>query len=322
MVENLIGFWLRLSALGFILCGVCIGLLVFISGKLPGGNNLAYSIAAMGGERIVLMDVGHRLKGSLSPSYRPYQNFYGWDSRGNFAFLSDREGNTEVYVWDGLNYTNISQHPFNDWRPTMSPDGRVAFASERDGNMEIYVWDRGQLTNVSQSPATDDYPAWSRDGRLAWMTNSDGDNEIDVWDGGQIQNVSQNPFEDDGFPAWGPDGRLAWFAASQGYLRVWVWDGAQKVKAADYLELSRLSWSADGKLVFMRLADMYVWDGQTISNVSQHPGQDFSPAWTPDGKLAFISSRGTDSDIYLWDGKIVERLTDDDAVELGMAWMP
>ena len=311
-------FWLKVALVTSILCGLSIGAVMAAGERLPVGGRLAYNI----GTNIVVMDTEHQLKGSLSPSYRPYQTYYGWDRQGNFAFLSDRDGNTEVYLWDGSSYTNISQHPFNDWRPAMSPDGRVAFASERDGNMEIYVWDRGQLTNVSQNPATDDYPAWSDDGRLAWVSDRDGENEIYVWDGRNARNVSNDVTGADSFPSWSPDGRLAWATKTSSMFEIQVWDGGHIVDVADYSEFRHFAWSADGKLAYDWQGDVYVWDGKNRINVSNDPNGDYTPAWSPDGRLVFVSVRGAHPDLYIWDGTSIVPFTDDRASESAPVWMP
>lgn len=317
-ISETTGFWLKVALASWILGSLLNGLLMVIGANLPLGGRLAYST----GERITIMDTDRRLKGSLSPAYRPYENFYGWDRQGNFAFLSNRDGNTEVYIWDGLNYTNISQHLFNDWRPAMNPDGRVAFASERDGNMEIYVWDRSQLTNVSQNPATDDYPAWSEDGRLAWVSNRDGENEIYVWDGTQAHNVSNNPTNGETLPAWSNDGRLAWFTNSSSNLYIWVWDHDHVFDVGYYVESGHLAWSADGKLAYESMAEIYVWDGRDTINVSQGRNDDYNPTWSPDNRLVFVSVRGAHPDLYLWDGASVVQLTNDRTSESAPVWMP
>src|ERR671936_41378 len=61
---------------------------------------------------------------------------------GKIAFVSDRDGNSEVYVMDadGGNQTRRTNSPSADFSPAWSPDGqKIAFVSDRDGNREIYV---------------------------------------------------------------------------------------------------------------------------------------------------------------------------------------
>ena len=55
---------------------------------------------------------------------------------GNITFVSDRDGNREIYSMDadGGNQINLTVNPAADLRPKWSPDGtRIVFASDRDG---------------------------------------------------------------------------------------------------------------------------------------------------------------------------------------------
>ena len=68
-----------------------------------------------------------------------------WSPDGlRLTFVSDIEGNEEIYVmdaeYDGTAPTNLTNSDSDDRSPVWSPDGsRIAFQSLRDGNWEIYV---------------------------------------------------------------------------------------------------------------------------------------------------------------------------------------
>jgi dipeptidyl aminopeptidase/acylaminoacyl peptidase len=87
-------------------------------------------------------------------------------SAGRIAFVSNRDGNPEIYVMnaDGSGVTRLTNNPAEEWMPAWSPDGtRIAFVSGRDGNYEIYLTiadGRGQI-NLTNNPADDGTPAWS-----------------------------------------------------------------------------------------------------------------------------------------------------------------
>jgi Tol biopolymer transport system component len=52
-----------------------------------------------------------------------------------------------------------------------------------------------------------------------------------------------------------------------------------------------------------------VWDGTTLTNISQHTAEDYSPTWSADGRLAFTSNRDGNNEIYVWDGTTLTNLT-------------
>ena len=100
-----------------------------------------------------------------------------WSPDGaRIAFQSNRDGNWEIYTMPapgpaaqvdtaGLEQTNLTNNPADDWDAAWSPDGRqMVFMSERDGNREIYTMDAEDgsgATRLTFNPAADKNPAWS-----------------------------------------------------------------------------------------------------------------------------------------------------------------
>ena len=63
-------------------------------------------------------------------------------SRGSVAFVSDRDGNREIYLMDlDRQFTRrLTHHPGMDMNPAWSPDGRqIAFYANRDGPWNLYI---------------------------------------------------------------------------------------------------------------------------------------------------------------------------------------
>ena len=136
----------------------------------------------------------------------------GSASIARIAFLSERDGNREIYVMDadGSNQTRLTHNPAFDESPDWSSDGtKIAFLSERDGNGEIYVMDAdgSNQTRLTHNPAFDAYPTWSPDGtKIAFDSARDGNQEIYVIDadGGGLKRLTKNPFRDS-VPTWSPE---------------------------------------------------------------------------------------------------------------------
>ncbi len=264
----------------------------------------------------------------------------GW---GEIAFVSERDGNREIYVMsaDGTSPRRLTNNRANDRDPAWSPDGmRIAFYSDRDGNADIYVMgaDGGGLRNLTNHPANDYHPTWSPDGkRLAFNSDRGGSSDIYVInaDGSGLVRLT-TPGTRNGGQAWSPDGtRIVFNSSRDGNDEIYVMN-------ADGSDQTRLTfspgddgfpaWSPDGTQIAFQSNrdgqfDVYVInaDGSDLRRLTTTGSNDWWPEWSADGTtIAFISDRDGSGAVYLMaaDGSNPRRLTPPTSWNDSPAWRP
>ena len=224
---------------------------------------------------------------SMSQSVASQSTFTTQRANGRIAFVSERDGNSEIYVMnpDGSDQTNITHDSAYDGDPAWSPDGRkIAFSSYRDGHSEIYVMnaDGSEVTRLTYDLVGNSAPFgglgnfapdWSPDGtKIAFTSfrgdlNASGRANYDIYvmnaDGSNEVRLTNDPSADLD-PDWSPDGTHIAFASD---------------RDRDIYEIYVMK--ADGS-------------GQTNITKNGLPNNfspdNSSPDWSPDGtKIVFVS---------------------------------
>ena len=240
---------------------------------------------------------------------------------GKIAFVSDRDGNPEIYVMeaDGSNPVNLTNHPGSDSSPAWSPDGRqLAFVSDRDGGPAIYVMeaDGSEVTLLTSG----EDPAWSPDGTRIALSR-DGAIFIRSLSGGETRITDPSTATHptwartflDRYPAWSPDGSsIAFKRDSSGgtptasFAQLLVTDATTlrtpTVLPSSSWNLHPPDWSPDGKRIVIGEIAIHnllvetvlvAADGSGVVRLPVPDGFDRSefPTWSPDGRV-IASSMG------------------------------
>ncbi len=259
------------------------------------------------------------------------------DSR--LAFVSDRDGNPEIYVMDEKGEViQLTRHAASDDDPSWSPDKtRIAFASNRDGDWEIY-WmnaDGTGLTRVTHNPARDIEPAWSPDGTyIAFTSDRGGKREIYIAGPSRVTRVTHTPGNAESWePAWGPNGTIFFTSDRNGKREVYRSTEAGEVVRVTYTPGKGESWSpawawGGNYTAFVSnrdgLQEVYILsEGGVLRRVSHTPGGQGSwePACSKSGQyIAFTSDRAGQSEVYTIAEEGVRQLTQTPGD--GQSWSP
>jgi hypothetical protein len=280
----------------------------------------------------------HKDKTRLAKISSPHQTVAS--SANKIAFVSDRDGNLEIYVMDadGGGQIRLTENPGEDHSPAWSPDGtRLTFVSTRDGNAEIYVMNNdgtGQ-TRLTQNSATDLNPAWHVDGaRLGFVSDRDGNDEIYLMnaDGTNQVNLTNNIGEDSSF-SFSPDGTMIAFSSSREDSQFDIYVGS--VGQGDGRRLTTAvgddinpSWAQ--QIVFESNRDdndeIYSMgaNGGGQTRLTNNTEVDMDPAQAGDGQIVFSSSRDGNLEIYVANaiGGGIARLTTNNFSDVQPALKP
>lgn len=238
------------------------------------------------------------------------------------AFISDRDGNKELYVmdWDGRRQVRLTANKSLDLSPSWDPDGKhIAYVSYKRGSPEIFVMDAyagREILFAGGRSASFFSPEWTPDGRSVVFNSSlDGESELYIR-GGTGEEMRRLTFSRgiDTSPSFSPDGRrLAFNSSRTGSPQIYIMDSdglnAERVSFGEMLGRynSCPSWSPDGSRVafcsrkggYFHLFTIDVADGR-LRRLTSGPSNNEEPCWSPDGRhIAFTSDRSGMKQIFI-----------------------
>jgi TolB protein len=152
---------------------------------------------------------------NLQPVYSP-------DGK-RIAFLSQRDGNSEIYVMnrDGSGVRRLTNNTAGDSTPTWSPtSAQIAFTSDRSGSPQLWVMDADGLNQrrLTFNESWADRPTWSPApyNEIAYSSRSGPGFDIRVLD--LATNTSKALTSGEGTnesPAYSPNGRHLVFTSTR-----------------------------------------------------------------------------------------------------------
>jgi Tol biopolymer transport system component len=296
----------------------------------PNANVIAFSAQSdgQGDQRdIFTFDIGVKLLVNLTNQAGNDDNPAWAPSGERLAFQTDRDGNDNIYVMQasGALQTPLTVDPGSDVEPHWSSDGRlIAFSSDRGGEYDIHVMTESGADQSPLAPfeAEDRGPRWppatapsvNELAIAAGVVSESRDIYIVGAAGTRQSQITASGTSDDTMPDWSPDGGQLVFASSR--------EGDYDIYITPPPEARTPGLAGASQEGQVTAADM----GEPIK-LTDHPGADMHPAWSPDGtQIAFESKRdASDWDIWVMnaDGGAPRNLTANEPADDGNpAWSP
>jgi Tol biopolymer transport system component len=296
----------------------------------PKGNVIAFSAQADGQDDnrdIFTLDMGVNLLINLTNQPGDDDN-PAWAPNGErLAFQTDRDGENNIYVMqaNGALQTPLTTDPGSDVEPDWSSDGRlIAFSSDRGGEFDIHVMSESGADQSALAPfeAEDRGPRWppapapSVDelAIAAGVVSDLRDLYIVGAAGTRRSQITASGTRDDTMPDWSPDGGQLVFASNlDGDYDIYVTPppGTGAPGSAGASQDAQVQAAGSGEPI--RLTD--------------HPGADMHPSWSPDGTQIVYEAKGDEGDWDVWvmnaDGSASRNLTANEPSHDGNpAWSP
>lgn len=163
---------------------------------------------------------------------------------GRIAFVSDRDGDNEIYVMrgDGTGLVQLTFNAADDSDPAYSSNGKkIVFVSDRSGTVELYTMnaDGTQPRRLTTNAMVESDPSFAPTGRIvfAGLSGTDSDLWTIALNGGNPRNITPDPEAFDANPSWGPGGHLIAFDSTNRQGN----PGTDIYTIKDYDEISRLT---------------------------------------------------------------------------------
>jgi dipeptidyl aminopeptidase/acylaminoacyl peptidase len=296
--------------------GVGVGLAMLFVGAVA-----ARAGQSGGGLRAITLEDQFAIRPVEGPRISPEGKWVAYTVTTTSLVKDEDEQRIWMVPFAGGDAIVLTSEGVSSGHPEWSPDGKyLAFLSARKGETtQVWLLNRlgGEATQLTDFPQAVDSIAWSPDGKRLCLVMRDAsreelesakDREEEKETGEKVEKEKKAP------KPWVID-RLQFKSDEVGYLdhrrtHLYVFDVASKksaqVTSGDYDDAGP-AWSPDGtKLAFSsnRSADpdrnynTDVWvvsadngdKGAHLTQITTNPGEDHSPAWSPDGKwIAYVT---------------------------------
>ncbi len=178
---------------------------------------------------------------SVSQNPSGEDRFPAWSSEGDLAFLSARNGQYDILIWDGVSknknvpdsntFINVAPNlAYGFSNPTWTSSGSLTFGAsgKEDTLTQIYEWNGQTVSNISKNPSSHNGgQTWRSDGYWSFITFFSSSQDLYIRDNANqtiLKTKGQYP------PAWSPEGLLIYCVPGDNEWTLSMWNGKKVVE--------------------------------------------------------------------------------------------
>lgn len=244
----------------------------------PDGKKVAY-IARKNNMCNIMVKSAAQGGGSTQRTYRNFVTDFTWTNKDKICFTEYRNGKSMIFLTNaeqGAVVQQVSPEGVYDYAGVISGDGSNLFFHRMDAENSYSIWSYDRAKNMfsNYSRGLTPCPA-GRDRSSYYCTRFTDRMETEIWkvnyDTGVEEVLLSQPGRSFATPMVSPDGE--WIICVGSSLT------PDNVLNTDIFAIKT--------------------DGSHLTQLTYHPGNDISPAWSPDGNyIYFISQRGSADGAY------------------------
>lgn len=257
---------------------------------------------------------------------------WNWGNNGEM-YLLDALANDATPI----NFTEIVG--MRGYPLSWSPDGRyLAFASWVHGDnrqngkdLRLYIWNGNTVVDIMPDdwghvPESYNWVNWSNDGKLLFTVSyarlhvaGQLLDDTFMWDGSRTIVVASKFRAWGRVPFWSPKNELVFRRSANEGVEIITWDGVSYqdgIPVTDSMFIrspglgiaSEVHWTPEGDMVFMgempidAHTQIYHWDGQTLTNISQNAdAHNGGMRWSDEGYWAFVTFFSPEQLVFIRD---------------------